>query len=297
MKNFTIITDTCCDLPTTYIEGLKIPYISLTYHYNDIERLDDFGTTYPLQNFYNDMRAGEVPKTSQPSSHSFYDAFKAILDDGKDVIYIGASSGLSGIINGANIAKNMLEEEYPNSKIYVVDILTASLGQGVMVLNALDMQRQGSTAEDIVNYLENIKQNLNTYMIVDDINHLKRGGRISAASAFVGTLLNIKPFLTISNLGSVLPLDKIRGRKRAVNALFEKVIQKIEKPEEQMLGISHGDCLDDALALRDLILSKIKVKDVIISYVGPVVGCYGGPGALSVSFLGKERDFQVAAQN
>lgn len=293
MKNFTIITDTCCDLPTIFVKELKIPYVSLTYHYSSIERLDDFGTSYPLQNFYNDMRAGEIPKTSQPSSHSFYDAFKEILELGNDVLYIGASSGLSGTVNGAHIAKGMLEEEYQNSNIYVIDILTASLGQGIMVLNALEMQKQGSTAEDIINYLENIKQNLNSYMLVDDINHLKRGGRISAASAFVGTLLNIKPFLTISNLGSVLPLDKIRGRKRAINTLYEKVIEKIEKPEEQILAISHGDCLNDALALRDLILSKIKVKDVIMSYIGPVVGSYGGPGALAVFFLGKEREFQT----
>lgn len=292
MNKFTIITDTCCDLPTTFIKDLKIPYVSLTYHYSGIERIDDFGTSYSLQNFYNDMRTGEIPKTSQPSSHSFCDSFKAILEAGNDVLYIGASSGLSGTVNGAHIAKQMLEEEYPKSKIYVIDILTASLGQGLMVLNALEMQKKGSTLEDVVNYLEGVKQNLNTYMIVDDINHLKRGGRISATSAFVGTLLNIKPFLTISNLGRVLPLDKIRGRKRAISALYEKVIQKIEKPEEQILAISHGDCLDDALALRDLILSKIKVKDVIMSYVGPVVGCYGGPGSLAVFFLGKEREVQ-----
>lgn len=295
MKNFTIITDTCCDLPTTLVEELKIPYISLTYNYSGVERLDDFGTSYSLENFYNDMRNGEVPKTSQPSSHSFYTAFKAILDEGKDVLYIAASSGLSGTVNGANIAKNMLSEDYPDLKIYVIDILTASLGQGIMVLNALEMQKQGSSIEDIIKYLEDIKQNLNTYMIVDDINHLRRGGRISTTSAIVGTLLNIKPFLTISNLGSVLPLDKIRGRKRAINALYEKVIQKIENPEEQVLAISHGDCLNDALALKELILSKIKVKDVIISYVGPVVGSYGGPGALAVFFLGKDRDVKVAA--
>lgn len=293
MKNFTIITDSCCDLPITFVEKLKIPYVSLTYHYNQVERLDDFGTSYPLQNFYNDMRTGETPKTSQPSSHSFYDAFKNILKNGNDVLYIGPSSGLSGTVNGAHIAKHMLEDEYPNSSIYIIDILTASLGQGIMVLKALEMQKQGSTAEDIVNYLENIKQNLNTYMLVDDINHLKRGGRISATSALVGTILNIKPFLTINNFGSVLPLDKIRGRKRAISALYEKVIDKIEKPEEQTLAISHGDCLDDALALRELILSKIKVKDVITSYIGPVVGSYGGPGALAVFFLGKEREPQV----
>lgn len=295
MKNFTIITDTCCDLPTNFVENLKIPYVSLTYHYSGKERLDDFGISYPLQDFYNDMRCGEIPKTSQPSSHSFYDAFKSILNSGNDVLYIGASSGLSGTVNGAHIAKHMLDEEYPNSNIYVIDILTASLGQGIMVLNALEMQKQGSTSEDIVSYLENITQNLNTYMLVDDINHLKRGGRISATSAFVGTLLNIKPFLTISNLGKVLPLDKIRGRKRAINALYEKVIQKIEKPEEQILAISHGDCLNDALALRDLILSKLKVKDVIMSYIGPVVGSYGGPGALAVFFLGEEREVQANA--
>lgn len=293
MKNFTIITDTCCDLPITFVEKLEIPYVSLTYHYDQVERLDDFGTSYPLQSFYNDMRSGQTPKTSQPSSHSFYDAFEKILRIGNDVLYIGASSGLSGTVNGAHIAKHMLQDKYPNSNIYIVDTLTASLGQGIMVLNALELQTQGSTAKFVVDHLESIKENLNTYMLVDDINHLKRGGRISAASAFVGTLLNIKPFLTISNLGNVLPLDKIRGRKRAINALYEKVAQKIENPENQTIAISHGDCLNDALALRDLILSKFKVKDVVMSYIGPVVGSYGGPGALAVFFLGKERELQV----
>lgn len=295
MKDFTIITDSCSDLPIQFINELKIPYVSLTYRYNEIERLDDFGTTYSLKNFYDDMRKGEIPKTSQPSSHSFYDAFKRILEDKKDILYIGASSGLSGTVSGAHIAKNMINEDYPDAKIYVIDILTACLGQGLMVLKALEMQKHGSSIEDIVNYLENVKQNLNTYMVVDDINHLKRGGRISTTAAFVGTFLNIKPFLTISTLGRVLPLDKVRGKKRALNTLSEKVIDKIENAEDQIIGISHGDCLEDALALKDLILNKVKVKDIIMSYIGPVVGTYGGPGALAVFFLGKEKEAHVGA--
>ncbi len=293
MKDFTIITDSCCDLPINYIQNLKIPYVNLTCNYNGTEILDDFGASYPFKDFYEDMRNGEMPRTSQPSSDAFYTSFKEILSSGKDVLYIGVSSGLSGTINGAHVAKHMLEEEYPDFKIYIVDILTASLGQGIMVLNAYEMKNQGKTANEIMHYLENIKQQLNTYIIVDDINHLKRGGRISSAAAFVGMLLNIKPFLTISNLGKVLPIGKIRGRKKALNTLFEKFLEKIEHPEKQIIAISHGDCLEDALALKKLILNKLKIKDIVINYVGPVVGAFGGPGAVALFFLGKEREIHV----
>lgn len=293
MRDFKIVTDSCCDLPVCYIEELQIPYVVLTYHFDGVEKVDDLGVSYSFENFYNDMKSGKIPKTSQPSSHSFYSTFKSILDDGKDILYIGASSGLSGTVNGAHIAKNMLIEEYPSFNIEIIDILTASLGQGMMVLSAYEMQSTGASLEDIRHYLENIKQKLNTYMIVDDINHLKRGGRISAATAFVGTLLNIKPFLTIDNLGKVLPIDKIRGRKKAINALFEKVIQKIENAEDQVMAITHGDCIKDALALKEMILSKVNVKNIIINHIGPVVGAYGGPGALAVFFLGKDRDIRT----
>lgn len=295
MKEFKIITDSCCDLPMTYIEELDIPFVSLTYHYNNIERIDDFGTSYSLDKFYEDIRNGEMPKTSQPSTQCFYDEFKKILNEGKDVLYIGASSGLSGTVNSANIAKNMLEEDYPDLRIYIIDILTASLGQGLMVLKSLELQKQGVSIDDIIDYLEEIKQNLNTFMIVNDINYLRKGGRISATAAFAGMLLNIKPFLTISNLGKVLPLNKLRGRKKALNALFEKVLEKIENSEEQTIAISHGDCIEDAITLKKLILSKIKAKNVIMSYVGPVVGSYGGPGSLAVFFLGKERELHAEA--
>lgn len=293
MKNFTIITDSCCDLPISYINNLKIPYVSLTCNCKDTETLDDFGESYPFKDFYEDMRKGEMPKTSQPSSHAFYDSFKKILELGNDILYIGVSSGLSGTTSGAHIANCMLKEEYPNSNIHIIDILTASLGQGIMVLQAYEMQKSGKTLKEIIYYLENIKQQLNTYIIVDDINHLKRGGRISATSAFVGMLLNIKPFLTISNLGKVLPIGKIRGRKKALSTLFEKFIEKIENPEQQIIAISHGDCIEDALALKTLILNKFKIKDVIINHIGPVVGAYGGPGALALFFLGKKREIHV----
>lgn len=292
MKNFTITTDSCCDLPITIINESRIPFVSLSYHYNEIERLDDFGTTYPLKDFYDDMKSGAMPKTSQPSSYLFCDTFKKILQEGNDILYIGASSGLSGTVNGAHLAKDMLQHEYPDSKIYVLDVLTASLGQGLMVIKAKEMQKEGKTIDEIFDYLISIRQNLNTYMIVDDINHVKRGGRISSTAAFVGMLFNIKPFLTISNLGKVLALYKIRGRKKAVNALLVKIVEKIENSEEQVIGISHGDCLEDALALKKLILSRINVKDVIISLIGPVVGTHGGPGALAVFFLGKGRELQ-----
>lgn len=297
MKDYTIMTDSCCDLPRKYIEDNNIPYVSLTCRFAGDEYPDDFGVSLDYKTFYNGMRRGEIPKTSQPNAEAFYKVFKEIVTEGRDVIYICVSSGLSGTYNSANIAKDMIAEEYKDTRVVIVDILTASLGQGLMVINAVELKKSGASFEDVVSYLEKSRHNLNTYITVDDLNHLKRGGRISLTAAIIGMVLHIKPILTINDEGKVLPVLKVKGRKSAVNKLAEYVFKRIENPEEQIISICHGDTELEAEKLKELILKEIKVKDIIINYVGPVVGTYGGPGALAVFFIGKHRQTHIIDVN
>jgi DegV family protein with EDD domain len=293
MREYIIMTDSCCDLPREYIETKQIPFVSLSCNFGDKEYKDDFGQGLSYRKFYEGMKKGEMPKTSQPNPENFFEVFKEITDQGKDIIYICVSSGLSGTFNSSNIAREMILEHYREANIVIVDVLTASLGQGLMVMKAVEMKEGGSSFDDVVNYLETNKLRLNTYITVDDLNHLKRGGRISTTSAMIGIMLQVKPVLTLTNEGKVIPVLKVKGRKNAINKLAQFVCDKIEHPQDQIITISHGDAHLEAEKLKELILSEVKVKDVIIHYIGPVVGTYGGPGALAVFFMGKPRQNHI----
>ncbi len=289
MKDFIIMTDSCCDLPRQYIEEKAIPFVSLTCSFMGKEFYDDFGESLSYKEFYEGMRSGEIPKTSQPSPDAFYKIFKDLLIQTKNIIYVCVSTGLSGTLNSANIAKNMILEELNDANIAIVDTLTASLGQGILVLKALEMKKSGSTYGDIVKYLEDIRPNFNTYMTVNDLNYLKKGGRISTAAAMIGTILHIKPLLTLNDEGKVNAILKVKGRKNVISKLAELVIKKIEDPEDQIIAICHGDAEEEAFSLKELILKETKIKDVLVNHIGPVVGAYGGPGALAIFFVGKHR--------
>ncbi|NEZ46570.1 DegV family protein [Clostridium niameyense] len=293
MKDYIIMTDSCCDLPSEYIKNNNIPYVRLTCSFKGKEYLDDFGQSLSYKEFYEGMRQGEIPKTSQPSPDAFYKIFEKYIKQDKDILYVCVSSGLSGTYNSANIAKNMILDEYINAKIEIVDILTASLGQGLAVDVALNMKEKGSTIDEIVEFLNNNKLKLNTYITVDDLEYLKNGGRISTAAALVGKMLNIKPILTLNDEGRVIVIRKAKGRKAVISKLAEFVIEKIENPEESVVCICHGECIEDAEKLKQKILKSINVKEIIINYVGPVVGTYGGPGALAVFFMGKHRQNHI----
>ncbi|MCR1971558.1 DegV family protein [Clostridium cochlearium] len=289
MRDFEIFTDSCSDLPKEYIKEKNIKFARLTCTYDDKTYFDDFGESLSYKKFFDDLRNGTIAKTSQPSVDEFYSNFKKIIDSGKDVLYICVSTGLSGSENSATIAKNMILENYTEAKIYIVNVLTASLGQGIMVMKAVEMKEEGKSLEEIVEYIEKNKQRLNTFMTVDDLNHLKRGGRLSTAAAMIGTVFSIKPILSIDTDGRVISIDKARGRKSSLKKLVDLLLERIEEAEKQIIGISHGDCIDEVLKLKDAILSKINVKDVIINYTGPAVGTHGGPGNVAIFFMGKER--------
>jgi len=289
MRDFIIMTDSCSDLPRAYVDEKKIPFAMLTCRIGGQEYKDDFGESLPYKRFFDYMREGAVPKTSQPNTNDFYEVFKAQAEKGLDVLYICVSSGLSGTFSSAYAARNMLMNEFADIEIFIFDVLTASLGQGLMVMKAQEMKEAGSSMLEIVDYLEGNVQKLITYIVVNDLSHLRRGGRISAAAAVVGKILNLNPMLTISSEGKVLTLGTVRGRKKAIGRLAEIVAERIEHPEEQKVCICHGDCSDEAEYLKGLLMDTVKPKEVFINFIGPVVGTYGGPGAMAVFFLGRER--------
>ncbi|KEI14978.1 hypothetical protein Z959_08635 [Clostridium novyi B str. ATCC 27606] len=293
MNKYKILTDSCCDLPIDYLINNNVNYVSLTYRLDDKEYYDDFGKSVKYTEFYNYMRKGNIPKTSQVNPQSFYNAFKDILDKKEDILYICVSSGLSGTYNSANIAKNMILDEYKDSKIEIIDGLTASLGQGLMVMKAVEMKNQGMNLEQVAENLENIRYKLNTYITVDDLNHLKKGGRISSTAALFGAVLHIKPILTLNDEGKVISILKVKGKKNLIRKLTEIVCEKIINPEQEEICICHADSKIEAEKLKESILKKIQVKNVIINNIGPVVGTYGGPGALAVFFIGKHRQNHV----
>ncbi|MCD3244358.1 DegV family protein [Clostridium botulinum C] len=293
MNKYKILTDSCCDLPIDYLINNNVNYVSLTYRLDDKEYYDDFGKSVKYTQFYDYMRKGNIPKTSQVNPQSFYNAFKEILDRNEDILYICVSSGLSGTYNSANIAKDMILDEYKDSKIEIIDVLTASLGQGLMVMKAVEMKNQGMNLEQVAENLENIRYKLNTYITVDDLNHLKRGGRISSTAALFGAVLHIKPILTLNDEGKVISILKVKGKKSLIRKLTEIVCEKIINPEQEEICICHADSKIEAEKLKESILKKIQVKNVIINDIGPVVGTYGGPGALAVFFIGQHRQNHV----
>ena len=284
-----IITDSACDLTRDYIKNNNIGLLSLILNLNGQAIKDDLGETLSYKDFYNKMREGATPTTSQINAHEFEEEFIKYIKNGDSIIYISLSSSLSGTFNSANIAKNNLMDEYPNANIYLVDSLSVSVGQGLLVAKACEMRDSGIGAEEIVNWLEENKRKVIHSILIDDLNHLKRGGRISGATAAIGGLLNIKPTLFLDDEGKLIQGEKIKGKKKALRFLVNEVREKAVDTENEILYICHGDCLEEAETLRDMILEEVKFKNVIINYVVNVVGAHAGPGVLAAVFLGSNR--------
>ena len=239
--------------------------------------------------FYGYLRDKRPVKTSAANMERFCEAFEKIVKEGKDILYIGFSTGLSAtFVAGKNAAEEIMEK-YPDCKILCVDSLCAALGQGLLVKHAVDKKNAGVTVEELAAYVEEIKLNLAHWFTVEDLFFLKRGGRVSAATAVMGTVLHIKPVMHVDNAGKLINVAKARGREASIKALFAKMKETAILPEKQTVYICHGDCYDDAKKLADMIEAEFGIKDILIGYVGPVIGAHSGPGTLAVFFLANER--------
>lgn len=284
-----LITDSACDLSINYLKENDIDFASLMVNLNGEFIKDDFGQTLSHEDFYKTVKEGAMPSTTQVNVGTFYEMFTKYVEQEKTIIYIGLSGALSGTVSSAVTARNMVIEEHPNAKIYVIDSLSASVGQGSLVYKAVEMIKDNKSAEEIVDYLESIKRKVIHTIAVDDLNHLKRGGRVSGAVAAVGGLLGIKPTLKLNNEGKVAATEKVKGRKKALKYLLQQMESKGENLEEQTIFICHADCIEDALELKKMILKEFKVKDIIINSIGAVIGTHGGPGTMGLVFIGNER--------
>ncbi len=284
-----LVIDSGCDLPLDYIGQENIVPIGLVCNFKGETIEDDFGKKFIRKDFYDALRQGEMPTTSQINSQRYVEIFKNYVKQGKSIIYIVMSSGISGTINSANIARETILEDFPEADISIVDSKCASLGQGLLVYYAYEMLKKGSSKDEIVAWTQENKLKINHWFTVSDLNHLKRGGRISSSAATVGTLLNIKPVLFMDNEGLLTPFSKCRGRKKAIHTLVEKFKERTDTNIPQVIAIGHGDCIEDALILEELVRENGNVKDVILNYVGTAIGSHTGPEILGLYFMAKER--------
>ena len=287
MRNYKIITDSTCDLPSTVIRELDVHVIPMEYildevsHFQDIE--DEGEKT---ASFYGSLREGKVSSTSMINTVRFMDVFEPYLKAGQDILHISFSSALSGSYNASRMAAEELKELYPERKILVLDSIAASIGQGLLVYHAVLKKRQGLTHEELYVWLEENKKQICHWFTVEDLMHLKRGGRISALSANIGTALNIKPILSVNMEGKLVNLGKVMGRKKSLSELIIKMKTSIETPKNQVVIIGHGDSLKDAEFLSSKLKNELHVKEVIMTQIGPIIGSHTGPGMIGLTFIG-----------
>lgn len=288
--SFVIITDSGANLTPSQYREYDARVVSLTYSVGDKEFLSyEEGKEPDYKGFYDLLRSQEHVKTSLVSYERVENAMVSALDEGKDVLYLSFSSALSGSCQVAKNCAEELSEKYPDRKIIVVDTLQASMGQGLFVKIAAEKRDAGLSAEETANHLEEIKQKVVALFTVDDLFFLKRGGRLSGTVAVVGTILGIKPMLHVSDEGKLVNTDKVRGRDKSIAALAAKMGAQGENLAEQDVFISHGDCLEDAQKLADIIKREYGVKSITINYVDQVIGSHSGPGTLALFFMGKVR--------
>ncbi len=286
-KDYVFLSDTTCDLPDDVIKELGITCLPLAYEVDGVVYGDD--KTLSVKEFYAKMRAGSSTKTSQIAPDTFEEMFIRTIESGKDVLYIGFSSGLSGTLNSARVAEGFVKEKYPDAKIRIVDSLCASTGEGLLVYHAAMMKKEGKSLDEVADWVEENKLHLCHLFTVDDLMFLHRGGRVSKTSAIAGSILGIKPVLHVDNDGHLIPLSKVRGRKQSLNWLVDKMGERIGKWDNKVFAICHGDCIDDAEYVARLVKVRYGIKKCIISYTGTVIGAHSGPGTMALFFLGDYR--------
>lgn len=290
MDTYRIITDSSCDLTQEMADELELAVVPLSVNYQGQEYpnyLD--GRALDPTSFYAGLRSGEMTSTTAANPTLWKQYIEPVLTEGKDALVLAFSSGLSTTYQAACIAAEELKEQYPDRKIEVVDTLCASLGQGLLCWYVANRKQSGASLEEARDFANETKINLCHWFTVDDLHFLKRGGRISATTAVLGSVLHIKPVLHMDNEGHLINMSKARGRKSSIQALAAKVGELCENPAEQTMFICHGDCMEDAQYLESLIKEQYGVPQVFINLIGPVIGSHSGPGTLAVFFLGKNR--------
>ena len=290
MRDYVILTDSCCDLTAEEITELGLTVLPLTYTLDGVNHKNDvFHPEMSNKEFFQKIREGSDCSTSAVSVGEFHDAMRPILESGTDILCVSFSSALSTTYQSACIAAEDLWPEFPEAKIIVIDSLSASRGQGMLLWYTAQEKKKGKTIEELADYVRETLPHQCHWFTVDDLNHLKRGGRVSPATALLGTMLNIKPVLHVDNEGHLIPMEKVRGRRQSLDSLVRHMEKTAVNPGEQVIFISHGDCADDAEYVARQIRERIPVREIRIHSIGPVIGTHSGPGTVALFFLGTER--------
>ncbi|MDD2647763.1 MAG: DegV family protein [Eubacteriales bacterium] len=289
MNSFHIVADSCADLTPEYLSAVTdMTYIRMNY------TLDGADNKAPLEpaeiaKLYAELRSGKVITTTQINMIEYFGIFEPFAKAGTPVLCLVFSSGLSGTFGAAVVARNMIMEKYPSAEIYVVDSLSASRGEGLLLHYIIQKRAEGMTAKDAAKWAEDNRKHLIHWFTVDDLMFLKRGGRVSATSAFLGTMIKIKPVLKVDDEGHLIPVEKVQGRRRAMHSIADRIKESGIDLENQTLFLGHGDCLEEAELLKERLLSVTGCKGVEIGYIGPIIGAHSGPGTLAVFCLGGNR--------
>lgn len=292
MNSYAFFTDSDSDLPFRFVDELELDMVYMPYMVDGKEYFDDLGRNGKEKEFFDAMRGGAAPVTSLLPTAAYEEYFEPVLASGRDILFAAFSSQLSGTIQNIYAAREELLQRYPERRMIVVDTLSISLPQSILVLKAHELYRQGKTMDEVAAWLEENKSRSQAFFTVDDLVYLRRGGRISAVAATVGTMLDLKPIITEGKNGKLLSMDKVRGRKQALRTLAELAAQNIDDPAEAEMYVLHADAPQDAERLVQLLREKIPgLNQISVRYVGPVIGAHCGPGTVAVCFFGKERPY------
>lgn len=284
MRDFSIITDSCSDLPEELANRYDIHLVSMHI------LMDGDEIPMPeISEFYQQLRQGHVASTAAVSLGEFEDAMREILQSGKDVLYLSFSSALSTTYQSACIAAEDVLADFPEGRVEVVDTLAASMQQGLLAVDCAIMRENGKSLTEVLDWVQQEKLHRSAWFTVDELDYLKRGGRISPATAAVGTMLNIKPLMHVDHEGELISVSKVRGRKSALTAMVNEMEKNVTALEQQSIWVCHGDCQKDAEALAEQVKSRFGLQEVHIGRVGPVIGSHTGPSILALFFAGKER--------
>jgi len=287
MSNYVVISDSCGDLPPHLAEGITIiPYI-YTLDGKDYYSYLDY-REQPVKEFYDTLRAGKMASTTQVTPQRYVEIWEPFLEEGKDIIYICLSSMLSKSFEMSQMAARELGEKHPDRKIFTIDSKAACMGIGLLAVKALEAQKAGKTVDEAATYVEELVTRTHLWVMADDLHHLRRGGRVSGASAFVGTMLSIKPILTIVDEGKLIPLSKVRGHGKVLDYFVDRM-KESANPSDQLAFIAHSDAPDLAQQLKDALSEKLGIQSFVVTGIGPVIGAHTGPGTLALVFLGNER--------
>lgn len=286
---FKIMTDSCCDLPYTYLEANDVDFISMTIQLNGKELVDDLGKTFDYDWFLQEIKTGGMPTTSQVNVGRYIEFFRPFVEKQVPILYLAFSSGLSGSYQSAKQAVEILKEEFEEAEIYVIDTKAASLGEGLLVSDVIDLKQAGHSLEEILLWLSENKMTVHSWVTVDDLKHLERGGRISKAAAAIGGLMNVKPIIVVDAQGKLQNIGKVRGRGKALKKLADETVQGMIDPINQRLFIAYAGDLESAEKVKALIEAQVQVKEIRLHPLGPTITSHTGNGCIAVFSRGKKR--------